>query len=58
MPVHIKIEGTFASREEAAEAMREAAREIGLGLHCAMVRIADNPSVCVIEVEDEERDNG
>ena len=57
MPVRIEIEGTFASREEAAEAIHEAALDIGLEFYSATVRTADNPSVSVVEVEEEEEDD-
>lgn len=48
MAVEISVEGKFASRQEAADALEEVASRIRRGEYCAQAHRDDNPVVFVI----------
>ena len=53
MGVNVSIEGVFADRDEAADAVAEVARQIRSGSFSAQAHASDNPVVFVTDGDDD-----
>lgn len=54
MPICVEVDGQFETREEASQALREAARMVDSGMWIASQPSRANPMIFITEVDEDE----